>query len=239
VESTNGAAASTRGEPSVDAVSTTSLLRNTDRDKAPSDADPPSPSNGILARVTGKSESGPSSEPNATSNPSNRIEGALSRRKSNLRNLVKFDIPEDSKRASVHFRAKQAQMTVQRASSKLKRRKIKDGLVVKMERMLVRVDMAGNEVPDDFDENGSQKIDLRVKDKWREYMIVCRHSSSDDAEFVLQMYQTRVSRCTLTWRPLLIASRSFLKLKSQMQESEPHTKYHSVARSPKSICIRL
>jgi hypothetical protein len=188
VESTDGAPASMREESPVDAVSTTSLLRNADRDKAPLDADPKSSSKGILARVTGKTELSPSA-----AGPSNRVETTLSRRKSNLRNLVKFDIPEDSKRASVHLRAKQAQMTVQRASTKLRRRKIQDGLVVKMERMLVRVDMAGREVPDDFDENGSQKIDSRVKDKWREYMIVCRHSTSEDADFVLQMYKTRVS----------------------------------------------
>jgi hypothetical protein len=186
VESTNGAPASTVANPSVDAVSTTSLLRNTDKDKALPDAGPKSPSKGILARVKKRSD------PGSTSESSNRVETTLSRQKSNLRNLVKFDIPEDSKRASVHLRAKQAQMTVQRASTKLKRRKIKDGLVVKMERMLVRVDEAAMEVPDDFDENGSQKIDSRVKDKWREYMIVCRHSSSEGAEFVLQMYKTRV-----------------------------------------------
>jgi hypothetical protein len=84
-------------------------------------------------------------------------------------------------------------MTVQRASTKLRRKKIKDGLIVKMERMLVRVDEAGREVPDDFDENGSQKIDSRVKDKWREYMVVCRHSETDEADFVLQIYKTRVS----------------------------------------------
>ncbi|KAF2676916.1 hypothetical protein K458DRAFT_320905 [Lentithecium fluviatile CBS 122367] len=185
LESTTGEHASTVGNPSVDAVSTTSLLRNADKDKAPLDAGPKLPSKGILARVTGRSEPG-------LSESSNHVETTLSRRKSNLRNLVKFDIPEDSKRASIHLRAKQAQMTVQRASTKLKRRKIKDGVVVKMERMLVRVDEAGREVPDDFDENTSQKIDSRVKDKWREYMIVCRHSSSEDAEFVLQIYKTRV-----------------------------------------------
>ncbi|KAL5397412.1 hypothetical protein PMIN06_003648 [Paraphaeosphaeria minitans] len=128
----------------------------------------------------------------STGSPIERAGETLSRKKSNLRNLVKFDIPEDSKRASIHLRAKQAQMTVQRASTKLKRRKIKDGLVVKMERMLVRVDSAGKEVPDDFDENTSQKIDSTVKDKWREYMVVCRHSESGDADFVLQMYKTRV-----------------------------------------------
>jgi hypothetical protein len=32
-----------------------------------------------------------------------------------------------------------------------------------------------------------------VKDKWREYMIVCRHNHTDNADFVLQFYKTRVS----------------------------------------------
>jgi hypothetical protein len=179
------------GEPSVDAVSTTSLLRKADSQKESSPViEPISPAKGILARSKRKSQMG-SSE--STASPLERAGESLSRKTSNLRNLVKFDIPEDSKRASIHLRAKQAQMTVQRASTKLKRRKIKDGIVVKMERMLVRVDSAGKGVPDDFDENESQKIDSRVKDKWREYMVVCRHSESDDADFVLQMYKTRVS----------------------------------------------
>ncbi|CAI6331061.1 unnamed protein product [Periconia digitata] len=145
---------------------------------------------GILTKIRGLSENeGLSSEP---SSPNDGAGESISRRRSNLRNLVKFDIPEDSKRATIHLRAKQAQMTVQRASTKLKRRKIKDGLVVKMERMLIRVDSTAGDIPEDFDENAAQKIESRVKDKWREYMVVCRHSSSDDAEFVLQMYKTRV-----------------------------------------------
>ena len=117
--------------------------------------------------------------------------GDLTRKKSNLRNLVKFDIPEDSRRATIQLKAKKAQMTVQRAGTKIRRQKIKDGLVVKMERMLVRVDAAA-EVPEDFDENVNQRVVSRVKDKWREYMVVCRHSHTNDAEFLLQLYQTRV-----------------------------------------------
>jgi hypothetical protein len=120
-------------------------------------------------------------------------ERRVSRTKSNLRHLVKFDVPEDSiKRAELHLKAKTAQMTVQRASAHLRRPKIRDGLVVKMERMLVRVDEAGKGVPDDFDENGNQKIESRVKEKWREYMVVCRQCVSEEADFVLQMYKTRV-----------------------------------------------
>ncbi|KAH7385489.1 Pleckstrin homology domain-containing protein [Phaeosphaeria sp. MPI-PUGE-AT-0046c] len=173
---------------SVDADSTSSLLRTADVTKT-AVTEPKSTSKSILARVKRRSEMGISkSDPaNDDDNPN----GDLTRKKSNLRNLVKFDIPEDSKRAKVHLKAKQAQMSISRAPTKLRRQRIKDGLVVKMERMLVRVDAAG-EVPDDFDENVNQRVNSRVKDKWREYMVVCRHNHTDNADFVLQLYQTRV-----------------------------------------------
>lgn len=189
VESTIAGPASTVGEPPADAVSTTPLLRKADKDKNVLPDSMSSPK-GILARMQRRSEPGASS---SASSPLERVGDTLSRQTSTLRNLVKFDVPEDSKRASIHLRAKQAQMTVQRASTRLRRKKLQDGLVVKMERMLVRVDAAVNQVPDDLDENASQKIDSRVKDKWREYMVVCRHSESEGADFVLQMYKTRVS----------------------------------------------
>jgi hypothetical protein len=126
----------------------------------------------------------------------NSSSNGLAHKRSNLRSLVKFDLPEDSKRAKVQLKAKHAQMTIQRVPTKLRKQKLKDGLVVKMERMLVRVDATAGEVPDDFDENVNQKVTSRVKDKWREYMIVCRHSRMDKADFVLQLYKTRVC-CTL------------------------------------------
>lgn len=190
VESSNGGPpGSTVGEPSVDAVSTTSLLRKADVNKAEPDVGLRSPPpKGIIAKVKRRSQQRSS----GSGLPMDQAEEALDRTKSNLRNLVKFDLPEDSKRASLHLKAKAAQMTIQRASTKLRRQKVPDGLVVKMERMLVRVDSAGKEVPAEFDENSNQKIDSRVKDKWREYMIVCRQSISEDADFVLQMYKTRV-----------------------------------------------
>ncbi|KAF1936921.1 meiotically up-regulated gene 56 protein [Clathrospora elynae] len=183
--------ASTTGVASVDADSTSHLLPKADVNKAPApaDVDPRPPAMGILARVKRRSEmrSSTSGQPDDP----DRVSEHLTRKKSNLRNLVKFDIPEDSRRATIHLKAKKAQMSVQRASTRVRRQKIKDGLVVKMERMLVRVDAAG-EVPDDFDENVNQRVVSRIKDKWREYMIVCRHNPTDKADFVLQFYQTRV-----------------------------------------------
>ncbi|KAF2027047.1 hypothetical protein EK21DRAFT_115168 [Setomelanomma holmii] len=153
------------------------------------DVDVKPPAKGILARVKRRSELRLSKSDSV--NDAGGASETLARKESNLRNLVKFDIPEDSKRAKVHLKAKQAQMTISRAPTKLRKQRLRDGLVVKMERMLVRVDAAG-EVPDDFDENVNQRVTSRVKDKWREYMIVCRHSHTDSADFVLQLYKTRV-----------------------------------------------
>ncbi|KAJ4376936.1 hypothetical protein N0V86_006374 [Didymella sp. IMI 355093] len=187
------AASTTGGAPSVDADSTSSLLRNADVNKAPALADAAVPASppprGILARAKRRSTMGlfKTDTPDDAELPPQD----LSRKGSNLRNLVKFDIPDDSRRQAVQLKAKKAQMTIQRAGTKLRRKSIKDGLVVKMERMLVRVD-AADEVPDDFDENVNQRVVSRVKDKWREYMIVCRHSHTDEADFLLQLYQTRV-----------------------------------------------
>jgi hypothetical protein len=172
---------STTGAPSVDAASETHLLPDADVQKDQADVDSQSSSMGVLTHVK-----------RVSSAPMDAAGQTVQRTKSNLRNLVKFDIPEDSKRAELHLKAKAAQMTIQRASTKLRRKKLPNGIVLKMERMLVRVDQAGKDVPDDFDENGSQKVDSRVKDKWREYMVVCRRLDTDDAEYALQMYKTRV-----------------------------------------------
>ncbi|KAF2265866.1 meiotically up-regulated gene 56 protein [Lojkania enalia] len=188
-ESSNGVpGGSTIGKTSVDAVSTTSLLRRANENKASPGIEPQSSSKSILARVKRR----PQRNTSDAGNVDEQNRRTVFHSKSGLPSLVKFDIPEDSKRAEIHLKAKAAQMTIQRASTRLRRQKIKDGLVIKMERMLVRVDAASNEVSEDFDENGSQKIDSRVKDKWREYMIVCRQSVSEEADFVLQMYKTRV-----------------------------------------------
>jgi hypothetical protein len=187
----HGHPASTTGAASVDANSTSSLLRNADTSKAPvlADVDPNPPAKGILAKVKRRSEMRSSSSTQVKD--ADTTLGELTRKKSSIRNLVKFDVPEDSRRAAVHLKAKKAQMAVQRAGTKVRRRNIKEGLVVKMERMLVRVDAAA-EVPEDFDENVNQRVVSRVKSKWREYMVVCRHSYVDGADFVLQFYQTRV-----------------------------------------------
>jgi hypothetical protein len=231
-----GNPASTIGAASVDANSTSSLLRNADMNKAPASADVEStpPAKGIMAKV--RRRSGMMSSSSGQLQESDPATGDLTRKKSNLRNLVKFDIPEDSRRATLHLKAKKAQMTVQRAGTKVRRQRIKDGLVVKMERMLVRVDVAA-EVPEDFDENVNQRVVSRVKEKWREYMIVCRHSHVNDAEFVLQFYQTRVRSSSgfFSRRVTNFIDRSFLRSSTREQARRLHTKSRWVGRPAKSI----
>lgn len=114
----------------------------------------------------------------------------LSRRRSNL---VQFAVPEDSKRAELLSKARATQMSIQRQASSFLTGRPKDGQVIKMEKMIVRVDITSEKkLPDDFDENSSQGIISQTKEKWREFMVVCRESTEEGVDFVLQMYKTRV-----------------------------------------------
>ncbi len=79
------------------------------------------------------------------------------------------------------------------ANKRLRRNTLREGTIVKMERMLVRIDMTMQPVPDEFDENESLKVETRLLEKWREFMIVARKSKKQDIDdFRLQMYKTRV-----------------------------------------------
>ena len=80
----------------------------------------------------------------------------------------------------------------QRAWKRLRRDQSRPGEIVKMEKMLVRVDSTMQELPIDYDENDSLKTSARIVEKWREFVAVCRESTTDDADFSLQLYKTRV-----------------------------------------------
>ncbi|KAF2430170.1 hypothetical protein EJ08DRAFT_634365 [Tothia fuscella] len=107
---------------------------------------------------------------------------------------IHFNVPEDSTRGNLLSKARMAQIELRRPMSKLKRRGTLDGQIIKMERMLVRLDATvEKKLPNDFDENSSQGVITSTLEKWREYMVVCRKTTNnDEAEFVLQIYKTRV-----------------------------------------------
>lgn len=72
-------------------------------------------------------------------------------------------------------------------------KKSRDGEIVKMEKMLVRIDISAADLPEDYDENASTKIETRTVDKWREYVVVCRETGDHHAPMALKLYKTRVS----------------------------------------------
>ncbi|OJJ60549.1 hypothetical protein ASPSYDRAFT_56097 [Aspergillus sydowii CBS 593.65] len=75
----------------------------------------------------------------------------------------------------------------------LSRRKIEEGEVIKAERMLVRVEETlHDDIPEDYSEFDSLRMETRVQDNWREFLVVCRATSDKEAPFTLQMYKTRV-----------------------------------------------
>ncbi|KAL2855285.1 Pleckstrin homology domain-containing protein [Aspergillus pseudoustus] len=75
----------------------------------------------------------------------------------------------------------------------LSRRKIEEGGVIKAERMLVRVEETiQDDLPEDYSEYDSLRMETRVQDSWREFLVVCRSTADKDAPFTLQMYKTRV-----------------------------------------------
>ncbi|TKX21182.1 pleckstrin homology domain-containing protein [Elsinoe australis] len=136
------------------------------------------------------------------------------RRISMSRAKVQFHLPDaQSRRAELQVRARFAQAGRKAQGRIMTRGRFKSGEIIKMEKMLLRVDIAsGSEQPEaDFTEKDSRRVETRVVEKWREFMVVCRESSGkpksngkkseeDDEietvdtspEFTLQMYQTRV-----------------------------------------------
>jgi hypothetical protein len=107
---------------------------------------------------------------------------------------VNFDFADESRRAD--FKARVNQLDFKRPLRRVLRRRTElEGRIVKMERMLVRIDITKQQkLPDDYDENSSEGVITQTLEKWREFMVVCRQASkAEGSDFVLQIYKTRVS----------------------------------------------
>ncbi|GAB7354664.1 hypothetical protein MBLNU459_g5091t1 [Dothideomycetes sp. NU459] len=113
--------------------------------------------------------------------------------------LVRFNIPDPQPlKQELQVRAKLAQHARKRIPRRFTRGKLRDGEIVKVEKMLVRLDVcSGSEQPsEEYDEKDSLRVETRTVEKWREFMVVCRESHEDDALLCLQMYKTRVIPAT-------------------------------------------
>ena len=105
--------------------------------------------------------------------------------------LIRFNIPEDARREDKETQAKLSHVH-RHPSWRHRHGQSRPGEIVKMEKMLVRMDSTMQELDADYDENDSLKIEARTIEKWREYVVVCRESTNDDSDYTIQMYKTRV-----------------------------------------------
>lgn len=105
--------------------------------------------------------------------------------------LVRFNVPGDAPHEDVDTKAKLTHVH-RRRSWRHRHGQGRPGEIVKMEKMLVRIDSTINELESDYDENSSLKVDIRAIEKWREYVVVCRESITEDSDYSIQMYKTRV-----------------------------------------------
>jgi len=180
-------------EPVGPSTSTSALIpQSPEPDSKPDEQERPSSGpKGIITKVK-RSIGKPSSESEAD------IQQLTydSAHRSKKRSQIHFSLPNERVRDQILLKARMAQLDLQRAPSKVLslRKRLTDGQVVKTERMLVRVETTlERQLPADYDENSSQGVVTETAEPFREYMVVCRQSSkTKGADFVLQMYKTRV-----------------------------------------------
>ncbi|PKX88801.1 sporulation-specific 71 family protein [Aspergillus novofumigatus IBT 16806] len=79
------------------------------------------------------------------------------------------------------------------SGNRRQRRKLREGEIIRAERMLVRVEVTvQKELPNDYTENDSLRLETKVAESWREFLVVCRLTSDAESPVALQMYKTRV-----------------------------------------------
>ena len=101
---------------------------------------------------------------------------------------------------------------------------------MKVDKMLVRTDVTRQSLREDYDEKISQSVETKSLDKWREFMVVCRKYTDDDAEAVLQLYQTRVIA-------LSDEGKVKKKPKVQMVLNNRHIKVNMYSALDKTLCL--
>ncbi|MCJ1463118.1 hypothetical protein MMC07_001723 [Pseudocyphellaria aurata] len=106
--------------------------------------------------------------------------------------MVRFNIPTDGADDLGGTKSELTESSRRRSWRRLRRGPSHPGEIVKIEKMLVRVDSTMQQLPIDYNENDSLKTESRIVDKWREFVVVCRESTEDDSDFSIQMYKSRV-----------------------------------------------
>ncbi|KAI9887992.1 MAG: hypothetical protein M1823_000249 [Watsoniomyces obsoletus] len=106
--------------------------------------------------------------------------------------LVRFNLPgelaEDEHRAKMRL----AQLSRRRSLRRARRGRKHDGEIAKVEKMLVKIEATMQDLPEEYDENESLSVDTKTVQKWQEFVVVCREMAGPEADFVLQLYRSRV-----------------------------------------------
>lgn len=103
---------------------------------------------------------------------------------------------------------------------------------MKMDKMLVRIDITQQNLGEDFDEKLSQGVEAKTMDKWREFMVVCRKQSEDDAVAVLQLYKTRVIAANLAEQ-----EKSKKKPKAEITLGPRRARVNLYSALDKTLCV--
>lgn len=106
--------------------------------------------------------------------------------------IVRFNLDDNPDYSNARTAAKIGQAGHRKFWRRLRQGSTHPGEITKMEKMLVRVDSTMQDLPSDYNENDSLKTSARTVEKWREFVVVCRQSTTEDADFSIQLYKTRV-----------------------------------------------
>ncbi|KAK2754697.1 hypothetical protein FQN54_006830 [Arachnomyces sp. PD_36] len=201
-----------RESSSVGAVVTPSQLPPLD--PSPEASSTPSPSEGLSAIGEANSVSSllPHQTPQArpplsthdskalqTRDPSEQMEDDNSEQRPPFRILtqrptgpVRFNLEDNAAHKKQRLRLRMTRTNKSIRAKRPRRRNIHSGQIVRAEKMLVRIDTTKQTLPEDYSENDSLKTEGRTIEKWREYLVVCRHSDQENTPFTLHLYKTRV-----------------------------------------------
>ena len=106
--------------------------------------------------------------------------------------LVRFNIPGSAQPDNSQLASESIPPSRRRTWRQIRRSQFQPGEIVKMEKMLVRVDSTMQKLPSEYNENDSLKTESRIVEKWREFVVVCRESTDQESDFLIQMYKSRV-----------------------------------------------
>ena len=143
---------------------------------------------------------------------------------------VRFNLPNETQGNMSGVENTDSGTKVGKSLRGIRKGKAEPGQLVKAESMLVKVDYTSFEVPDSYSEIDSLKLETKLIDKWREFVVTCRKSTEDQTGFVLQMNKTRVI-------PILEKEHSSKKFAHEIPLTPKITKINMYSSLDKTIVL--